>query len=270
MTQVGTSVIVGAALGALVATVYLTVGALVVRRAARERQAALVGFSTFWLGVGLYAAIDSAWAFSLLAGAASLMVSTAVLHLKVAAVCAGFGGLVAYLVRLYSGRVRLVAAVGAYYASVFLALEWHYFMRVPIGQKLGTWGAQVVYANPSPQPAWALMLAALMLPPMLAAIAYASLLRVAREPAIRRRIVLTSSSLLLVLAPTLLSWLAGGWPWFGLVGKLLSLAAALAMMGAVTQARRHGRPMEEGLTRQLDALRDSKRAALMERARELV
>lgn len=260
----------GALVGLAVALGYLAAGALVASRAWRARRVALSSFAIFWLGLGTYGLFDSSWTLASLLGASSLPFAVTVLHVKVAAISAGFGGLVAYLVRVYSGSTPIVYSVGGYYAIVFALLEWHYVRRAPTGQHLGTWGAALDYASASVEPWWTFLLMMLLVPPMIAAIMYGSLLRVTHEPAQRRRIVIVTVSLVLFLAPSLLSWSFGHWFWWGIAEKLLSGLAAAAMLHVALQAWRDGETSGETLAPALDALRQEQRAALAQRARDLV
>jgi peptidoglycan/LPS O-acetylase OafA/YrhL len=77
-----------------------------------------------------------------------------------------------------------------------------------------------------------------MLPPIVAAVAYARLWRYSRDRAQRRRILATAASLILLLAPNLVAWRSGSWAWWFPVEKLLGLAAGLGMIATVWAARR--------------------------------
>ena len=260
-----------AAAGLVIGVGYAAAGGFLLRRAHRSRQLALRLFAAFWLGVGAYAVAESAWAFSYAAGARSLTLALVVLQLKILGVTVGFAGLVAYLAFLYTGGRRAVRIALGYYVMVYAILQAHYAYRQPVGQREAMWGMRLDYANPSAEPAWTLALAMLLVPPIIAAIAYASLLRVAREPALRRRIVLTALSLLLFLTPTLLAWRAGGAWWWGPTEKALGALAAIGMFGALRAAYKDGAGATgEGLANRMATHRFARDAALRERARDLV
>ena len=266
-----TTVMASAVAGLLIGLAYATAGGFLMRRARRSGQLALRLFAAFWLGVGAYAVAEGAWALSYAAGARSFGVALAVLQVKILSVSAGFGGLVAYLAYLYTGRRRAVGMALAYYVAVYAMLQAHYAYRQPVAQGEGLWGMRLEYAHASVEPWWTLALAMLLVPPIVAAVAYASLLRVAREPALRRRIMLTSFSLLLFLTPTLLAWRAGGAWWWGPTEKALGALAALGMLGALRAAYKDGaRATGEGLAHAMETRRFARDAALRERARELV
>lgn len=224
----------GVASGWIVALAYLAAGALVVRNA--HDRPGLLPFSLFWFGVGGYGLVEGAWALSYLLGVEDMTFALAVLHLKIASISVGFAGLVAYLLLIYTGSPRAGRAAATYYLFAFLFTEAVYAMRDPVGQRVGTWGMQLVYASPSVEPYWTLMLLALMAPPLVAALAYGALLRHAEGPR-RLRIALVSASLAAFFIPTLLAWQAGGLPWWGGVEKLLGALAAAGMIVAYRSTR---------------------------------
>lgn len=251
-----------ALLGLVVGSGYLAAGALIVDR----RKPLSAAFAAFWLGVGGYAVAEALWVIEGLMGGGSLAVGLLVLQVKIVCVVAAFAGLVTYLVGVYTASPAATRTTLLAYAGVLVVVEWVYALRQPVGVRPGTWGLQLVYAVPSVEPWWTTMLAVLMLPPALAALAYLSLARFAHEPALRRRIIVTGASLLLFFVPTFLAWRAGGWPWWGLTEKLLGAATAVLMLVAQKMARDEGRT----LVAARHALRETSREALAERARDLV
>lgn len=247
-------------LGLAVGSGYLVAGVLVARR----KRALSGAFAAFWLGIGTYAVAEAFWVLEWAYGGGSLALALLVLQVKIVSIVAAFGGLVTHLVGVYTGSRPAVRWTRFAYLLVLLLVEWTYALRQPIGVQGGEWGIRLVYANPQVEPLWTIMLATLMLPPALGAIAYLSLARVADDPRLRRRILLTGAALLLFFVPTFLAWQAGGWPWWGLTEKLLGAATALVMLGAQLGDE------ERRLAAAHRAARDETRSRLAERARQLV
>lgn len=265
------TLLVGASLGLVVAAAYLGVGLLVARRALATARKPILGLAAFWIGVGVYALAEAAWVVSHLVGlGGGLALGLVVLHVKIVAMSAAFAGLVGHLLYVYTGRPRWVAGALAYYAAMLVALEAFYAWRGPVDVAPGTWGLGLRYAQASVEPWWTLLLLALLLPALGSAIAYGRLVRVAKGRALRLRIRLTSASLVLFFAPTLVAWRAGTWYAWPVVEKLLGLVAAAGMLGAALVAAREGRPDAEGLATGLDAERAERLARLRQRARDLV
>lgn len=224
------SFLASAALGWPLAIAFLVVGTKLHRRGRLERRPALMFFAAFWVGLGAYALAESAWSMLHLAGLSPLPVALLVLHVKLVATVVGFAGLVTYLLSIHEADPRLRGLVlGAY--GVLLALTaTFYTWRGPIDQAPHTWGMRLVYANNDVEPWWTLLLILLFVPPFVATISYASLLRQARDPELRYRIKLTSASLFLFFAPLLFGWRAGNLPWWGAVEKALAIAMAVGIV----------------------------------------
>lgn len=229
---------IAATLGASIGAAMLVVGAKLHRRSRLASQPALLWFAAFWVGVGTYAIAEAGWVFAWLAGVRALPLGLFVLHLKIASTCAGFAGLVLYVLALRGVGKRASSVAAGGYLVILALVETHYSWREPINVAAGEWGLRLGYARASAEPWWTIMLLLMLAPPILAAASYATLLPHAREPEQRMRILLTSGSLLLFFVPTLLAWKAGGWAWWGLTEKLLGLLMAVGVVLAMWPPRR--------------------------------
>lgn len=248
------------------ALAFLVVGARFHRRSREEKQPALLLFAAFWVGVGLYGLAEALWILAWLAGVSSLPVALLVLHLKIVATVGGFAGLVGYLLAIRGVDRRIIGAIFGSYALVLAVVETFYSWRTPVGQEAGSWGMSLVYLENATEPWWSMLLVLLFVPPLLASLSYALLLRTTDDPTVRYRIALTSASLFLFFAPLFLGWRAGGFPWWGGVEKGLSALMALGVILATwppsrVRKRLAAMPVVER------AVRD---AALKRRAMELV
>lgn len=221
------SLLAASALAIGVAVLYAAVG----RRVAGREGAPLplLMFGLFWAGMAAYGFLDAGWALAVAWLGVPLGASLVVLHLKILAAVAAFAGLVAYLLAIYTGRERVTWAVLAAYAGLYALVTYYYVWRDPVGQHVTAWGASLDYARPGGAFQRAVVLL-LFVPPALSAIAYAALLRVVEEPAARRRVAATATSLGVLFAGLTLGWLDGTLPWWGLAEKLLALAAALGVL----------------------------------------
>jgi hypothetical protein len=231
----------GVVLGLLCGALFLVAAARTLRRA-HGAPHPLRAFAVFWLGGGLYVGVDAAWGLASLVGLDSLPLAIVALQVKVASACASFAALVVYLVAIYKGGRpgRSEPVIGGAYLVLFLALEAYYTWRAPVGDHVGFASLGLDYARPQPGVAWDALLALLFVPPIVASLAYASLLRVANDGPSRRRIALTSASLLLFFAPDLVGWLVGDWPAWDLVERVLALCAGLGILAATGAARAAG------------------------------
>lgn len=216
-----------------VVAAYLYVGALLSASARSDARSPVAFFALFWLGVGAYGAAEVVWAATALAGFSGFHFGVVILNVKLVSISVGFFGLVAYLLYIYSGRKWFLWGLAAAYAFLYLVLQHFYTWKGPVGQSVGVWGMRLDYAVQDPGAYWTLVVVLLFVPPMLAAVAYAGLLRVARQPASRYRVVVTSVAFLLFFGVLPLGWLNGDWYWWGLVEKMLGAGTAVAVLAAV-------------------------------------
>jgi len=229
------TVLASSAFALLGALLYAAVGRRVSLRGASHLPLRLFGL--FWLGMAAYALLDASWALAVAAWDVPLAASLVVLHLKIAAAVAAFGGLVAYLLAIYTGRERVTWVVLAAYLGLFVLVTYFYVWRGPVGQHVTTWGASLDYARPGGLFQQAVVVL-LFVPPAASAVAYALLLRVVEEREARRRVLATSSALAVLFAGLTLGWLDGKWPWWGLAEKVLAVSAALVVLWTLREPAR--------------------------------
>lgn len=263
--MVGSAFLASALVEVPLAVAFLVVGAKLHRRSRLHGQPDLAWFTAFWVGIGTYAAAESAWSLAWLAGADAFAVGLLVLHVKIVAMTAALCGLVVYLLAIHAVDKRLRTLTVAGYGLVLAATETFYSWRSPQAQEPGIWGMRLLYERADVEPWWTLLLVVLLLPPFVATLSYGALLRQARDTELRWRIALTSGSLLLFFVPMFLGWRVGGSPWWGGVEKALATLMALGIVLA------HWPP--PGVRRWIAGApaRDARaEAALIERARQLV
>jgi hypothetical protein len=259
-------VLASALLALPIVGLYGATGAMVLRRLRDTGLPAFGWFALFWIGIGTYGLAEAAWSLSWLAGAQDFRIALVVLHVKIVASVVAFLGLVAYVVLLVTGRRALLKPLVGAYVLLLVATEAFYAWKGPVGQRAGVWGMRLEYVQTSVEPWWTMLLVALFVPPMIAALAYASLARIAADPALRRRIALMALALLGFFGPLLLGWMNGNWVWWGLAEKALSLVTALAGLVAMGDAARSTASLQGRVVTH----RIQQEAALRARARELL
>ena len=226
---------VGSALGFVVALLYGWLGAHHARRAYATGLAPAM-FALFWWGIALHAALESTWALAVALGEPSLAIGVTVLLLKILTGVAAVAGLVLYLLIVY-GMPERWAAFGAVYVGLYALMVYDYLSRVPVAHEARVWYAGLRYQHPVGV-LHVVVALLLFVPPFLAAIAYLLLLRYTREPATRRRILATSTSLAVFFAGFLLGWANEHWYWWGLVERLLPIAAGVAVLWTLPRETR--------------------------------
>lgn len=214
------------------AALCLRIGGMLARRAERERAAPLLLLGMFWLGVGTYTGVEALWNLKVLLGVPGLATGLVVLQVKLLASIAGFAGLVGYLVLIYTGRRGWLVPLAAAYFALYVGAVYYYVNRWPVGEHVARWGAQLEYARPGGGLWWNLLVLAWFVPPALASLAYASLLRHLEAPEQRYRLVVVSFGFLVFFLPAPFGWITGSWEWWGLVEKSLALCSTLVFLAA--------------------------------------
>lgn len=261
----GSTFALSAAFTLPLAIAYLVVGARVHRRSRLEQQPALAWFAAFWVGIGAYGFVEAAWMWTHLVGVGSWPFALFVLHVKVVATVVGFGGLVMYMLVVYGAGRKTLALVVAAYAMLLAAAETFYSWRQPVAQEAGQWGMRLLYAQNDTQPYWTALMALMFVPPLVATLAYAALLRTTSDPALRYRIKLVSASLLAFFVPAFLGWRAGGFAWWGGVEKALSALMAVGIVLALWPP-----PSVRAALDATQEEREGAESALRARARDLI
>ncbi|MEA3201160.1 MAG: hypothetical protein QOE90_2588 [Thermoplasmata archaeon] len=240
----------GSILGLACAALLAWGGVRTWRRAIATGSPPLRAFAVFWLGAAGYVGADALWGLAWTSRFDELPFALAILQVKLASVCASFAGLVVYLLVIFSGSRRLRLPVAGAYLALFLALEAYYAWRAPFGVHVGFSSLGLDYLRPQPAPVWDALLLLLFGPPLVATVAYASLLRVTPGRAARRRVVLTSAALLLFFAPDLVGWLVGDLWWWDMAERALAFAAGLGILAATGTApmRSPRRPTDVAFT----------------------
>jgi hypothetical protein len=223
------------AISVLGVAVYAYVGwRLLQRKVSPRSQLASYQFALWWLGLG--AALSAGRIELALALGNQLPYTTAIVFslLNVVIESVYLWGLVGSLVYVYRGRYYLLG-LGVLYSAFYVASVYAIFAQGPYAVSMVTGTPSLVYANPAgPNVALALQLVVLI-PELVGACLYLSLLRQAEDRTVRWRISLVGSSILL--------WVAihafvpsAGYDWIFAKTILDVLPAILSLLGLVPPA----------------------------------
>lgn len=216
------TLLAGALLTLAAGLAYLAAGIRLSRQAPRKGHAIAL-FSLFWFALGFYGIADGLWSLAVPLANPPVALGITILHLKTLIGCAGFLGLVYYLLYLYTGNRRILLPLVLFYALVYVLVLYSYIARHPIGQETQTWRSGLVYANDGGL-LDTLAVIALFLPPLLASIAYARLATKVQTPQQRRRVLAISASLAVFFGSLLAGWLGMAGTWWPLAEKILAVA----------------------------------------------
>ncbi|MHB8604358.1 MAG: hypothetical protein ACYDCK_03800 [Thermoplasmatota archaeon] len=238
-------------------------------------------FVVFWYALAADTVVNMATMLAGVYGLATPVVTTVLAFFAVVAVVVTLWGLVYYLVYLFTGRDRVFWPITTFYAVSLIGGAAFIGGLGPSGVALSRWGFAITYTN-EPTPLTALLFAVFfLLPPILGALAYATLAFRLREPTQRYRVVFVSSGIFIWFASSLAFSGAGvgetdGWRVVGFAIPLLAIGAIWAAYSppAWVQRRLGVVPLEAEVTMQPargpNRTREERRALLLSRTRELV
>ncbi|HEX2021650.1 MAG TPA: hypothetical protein VHH36_03005 [Candidatus Thermoplasmatota archaeon] len=197
------------------------------RPAEPANRLAVRAFAAYWIGVGLYV---SSWGgvLDVLAsfGVAPFGLFLAARYASLPIACAALGALMFYFAFLFTGRRAWIWISALAYAATLAAGAWYVWARDPVGVSVQAWRTDLAYASPFGSPALNAIVLMLVLPPMLGALAYATLARRAPTDAARRRILLVSAALFLWNGSALFARLSDDDFWQLVTRPVAGLAAA--------------------------------------------
>lgn len=209
--------------------------------AGTRHRLAVEAFSLYWMGVGLYTFLWGGVTDVLASlGYAPFGPFLVARHVTMPLVCIALGALMFYFAFLFTGRRGWIYAAAAVYGLVLVASVAYVQARDPVGVSVQDWRTDLAYAEPFASPVFSLILLLLVVPPMIGAVAYATLARKATDRAARRRILLVSSAIFLWSGAALLARLSESDLWQLVTRPILgALVAALVLYA---YAEREGPP----------------------------
>lgn len=239
---------IGLAVSLATALVYATVGRQVLRRADETSKGPLRAFALWWLALALYTTMLVARdAFAVFDMLDRNMLKT-VTHLSVGPLVFALWGLFYYLAYIFVGGKRLFWPSVALYALVYAIFVFIVVTLEPAGVVLRTWDVRIDYATELPPPVDVLVLVLLIVPILLAVIAYATLFFRLEKGEQRLRVGVVSLAILAWFGGSLLAALMGlaEVEWWGLGGRILSIASACAVAFAYATPRRERATSRDG------------------------
>ena len=233
--MVPSTLVLGAAFSAAVATLYGYVGIrLAGRPVSAGARAAHRAFVAWWIGLAAVSVVGAVATLAAAAGVTDLAFHLTLTHVLFVGLFASLGALLYYLLYVYTGRpgwtLPLTAAYGAMYGlTAYIVRHFQ-----PQSVRIGRWRAEIVYAAQPDRldPLVLTWMALLVVPPVVAALAYATLWFRVREPAKRWRIGLVSGSISIWFASGLVAYVAdvGSTDAWQLASRFLGFGAASVIL----------------------------------------
>ncbi len=179
------------------------------RRLSPEARAANLTFAVWWLALGAVDLAAGALNLATAFGFRDVAIFVTYVNVVLLLICLAFWGLTYYLTYLYTGSRRALWVLGAFYGGLGLALLYLIAWLQPTGFDETQATLTLTYTHQAPPFVGTLIGAALVIPVVLAALAYGSLFFRVRDRAHRFRIGVVAGSFLGWFGWSLLSTLLG-------------------------------------------------------------
>jgi hypothetical protein len=152
-------------------------------------------FALFWTGLAVVTFIGGVESAAAAYVTPSLPLVVTLYYIEILALCAVLWGLIGYLVHLYTGRNYLVS-ITALYGLLYVLLVYYITASAPDGVTVTLGAVGVRYAQTVGGPVLAILALILVVPELLCAILYFTLVFRTHDPTARYRITLVSWGLL--------------------------------------------------------------------------
>lgn len=219
---------VGVALSAATAATYAYVGRLVARRSPQGVSAPLHAFTLWWAGLALFTMIGALRDTLALLGVLDRDLLKTATHISLPALVLGLWGLFYYLSYIFMGGKRLFWPSVSLYAGVYVIFVYIVVVLEPAGIIARTWDVRIDYATTLAPWVNVILVAVLIVPILVAVLAYASLFFRLERGEQRLRVGVVSLAFLAWFGGSLFAALLGlaELEWWGLGGRLLALLSA--------------------------------------------
>jgi hypothetical protein len=274
----GWTLAVSAVVSLVAAAVFLFVGELFRRRVRGSGgQLALGGFTVYWYGIGTYTLFGALGDALAALGVTPFALFLGIRYVTIPVASAALAGLGFYIVYLYTGRAGWAWPIGAFYGLITLGM-WYYVTRQhPVGVAVLRWRTDLAYEHELVSPVFLGILLALMVPQLVAAVAYLTLVRRVDAPTQRWRILLVGSGIILWFSSSLAAraadddlWQLVTRPGLGMLVAAMVLAAYRPPVWARKRFGLLALPDARQVTPRGRATREERSRLLAARARELL
>lgn len=233
MTQA--TLLAAAAFALAAAALYAYVGRQVRRRrVSPEAQRAATLFGVWWLGLAGTTAVGGIQSALAAAGLVTTPLVVTLTYLNIFVICVALWALLYYLLYIFTGRPGILAPLSAFYVAYYVLLVYYITSSRPVGIEVRRWTVQLVYAVPLQGGLFTVVLALLVFPQIIGALAYFTLFFKVRERTQRYRITLVSWAIIVWFGSAFVGASTGAsqaddWQ---LASRAIGLGAALAVLVA--------------------------------------
>ncbi len=204
-----------------------------------EARVAWVSFTAWWYGLAITTLLNALLNLFGALGVTSLPLYITATHVNILVSCVALGGLLYYLLYLFTGNRRSLIPTAVFYMIFYFLLTHYISVSMPNQINVGRWETTLAYRTPLPEAFVVIVLAFLLLPQIICGFAYFSLYFRVHEATQKYRVLLVSWSIIIwFLSPVLT--LTGGMAeqdWWQIVSRLIGLMAAFMILVAYLPPR---------------------------------
>jgi hypothetical protein len=236
-----TTLIFSALFALVAASIYTYVGWRLSRRvvASSEAKLAWQSFTVWWYSLAATTLISGLLNLFGAFGLTILPLFVAATYINLLVLCLALGGLLYYLIYLFTGNSQLLVPLAIFYILYYFLLVYYITASVPERINVDRWRATLDYRTPLTGPFFVFVILLLLLPQVIGGLAYFTLYFRVTDVTQKYRVLLVSWSIIIWFLSPFVA-LAGGLAeqdWWQLVSRLIGLAAALAILMAYLPPR---------------------------------
>lgn len=224
----------GAALTILSASIYYYVGRVLSRRrvASPDARLAWTLFVVWWYALASSTLIGALLSLLGAFNITELPLFITLTQVNLLAVCIALYGLMYYLLYLFTGSRRLLVPLTLFYIGYYILVIYYVQSRLPVGVTVGRWNATLQYELPASGPLFLIVLLLLIFPQVIGSLAYFTLYFRVKTPTQKYRILLVSWSIIVWFMSSFLASISGlsQQDWWQITSRLIALSASLTIL----------------------------------------
>jgi hypothetical protein len=230
------TLIIGAIFSLASAGIYFYVGRSLSRRHVATQDARLAWnlFVTWW-----YALAGTTFAGGVLSllgatGITDLPLFLTFTQVNLLTICVALHGLIYYLLYLFTGSRKVLAPLTIFYIVYYILLTYYINFLEPISVSVGKWSTTLKYQQSATGPFFTVVLILLVVPQVIAGIAYFTLYFRVKEITQKYRVAVVSWSIIIWFLSTFIASISGlsQYDWWQITSRLIGLSATLAILMA--------------------------------------
>lgn len=224
------------------------------RRLAGEEGRANSFFAMWWYSFGGLSFVGAGFSVAGAFGYHDLPLYITLTYIVIFVLCLALWGLGYYLAFIFTGSRRWLVPLGIFYGFYFAFFVYFVIILEPVGIEVGRWQSELDFRyEPEDKSSWTPFLILFVVPPIVGALAYLSLIFRVQSAVQRFRIAMVAGSIVAWFGSSLIAsaFNAQDQDWWFPVAQLISITVTLAVLIAFRTPAAIQRRLEEMDRRQV-------------------